>query len=151
MHETRKWSSATRRITVESWITQVLKYRRQPVQCVAYCEMMMMMIIIITTTIIIIIISSTTTTIIIICCCCCCAHVKFSTCVLPGIQQQQSVSVRLQHAGHNHSPCVVVHAAAHRCHHLALRPTVRESGVHRWAHPRYIDCSYNTQTRQRST
>ena len=56
MHETRKWSSATRRITVESWITQVLKYRRQPVQCVAYCEMMMMMIIIITTTIIIIII-----------------------------------------------------------------------------------------------
>jgi len=33
MHETRKWSSATRRMTVESWIIQMLKYRRQTVQC----------------------------------------------------------------------------------------------------------------------
>jgi hypothetical protein len=68
---------------------------------------------------------------------------KGSTCVLPWIQQQQSVSISLQCAGHSCSPCVVVHTAAHCCHHLALWSTVRKSVVHCWAHPWHTDCSYN--------
>jgi hypothetical protein len=74
------------------------------------------------------------------------ARSKWATCFFPRLQQQQSVGIRLQRARHDWSPRVVVHIAARCCRQLALWPTIRKGWVHRWAHPRYIDCSYNTWT-----